>query len=296
MAELHHFSYGWITPAFSYALSVLGSLLALVCTARARDVQEPGRRARWLALAAWSLGGTGIWVMHFMAMVGFDVPGSPVRYDVVTTIASWVTAIVVVGIGLFIVGFGRRSVLKVLVGGLFTGVGVAAMHYTGMAALRIEGAVGYDRRLVLASVIIAVVAATVALWFTITLRRAVALFVAALIMGVAVNGMHFTGMAGLRVTLHDVPGSVTGVRALIFLGPIMLFVLMVVITLAYALLRSTGAEEADWAYPGTTPPAEPEPASIWTGTPGARPVPGQRNGVPPSSRAPSQGFVRARSR
>jgi NO-binding membrane sensor protein with MHYT domain len=199
-------------------------------------------------MAAWALGGTGIWVMHFMAMLGFTVPGSPVRYDVMTTIASWVTAIVVVGIGLFIVGFGKRSALKVIAGGTFAGVGVAAMHYTGMAAMRLNGTVGYDRRLVAASVVIAVVAATVALWFTVTLRRGAAIGVAALIMGLAVNGMHFTGMAAMRVHLDDVPDPVSGVNALMFLGPIMLFVLLVVITLAYALLRSTGGETS-WTYP-----------------------------------------------
>ena len=286
MAEIHHFTYGWITPVFSYALSVLGSLLALVCTARARSTVEPGRRARWLALAAWALGGTGIWVMHFMAMLGFTVPGSPVKYDVATTIASWVTAITVVGIGLFIVGYGKRSAFKVVVGGTFAGVGVAAMHYTGMAAMRIEGNVGYDRRLVAASVAIAVVAATVALWFTITLRRAVAIGIAALIMGVAVNGMHFTGMAAMRVRLSDTANGLSGVPALLFLGPIMLFVMLVVITLAYAMLRSTSSE-VPWAY--SEPPAEhpttpppPRPSGVVT-------PPRQR-----TSHRPGAGYVRSR--
>jgi NO-binding membrane sensor protein with MHYT domain len=253
VAEVQHFTYGWITPAFSYALSVLGSLLALVCTARARSLDNPVRRARWLALAAWALGGTGIWAMHFIAMLGFSVPGSPVRYDTMTTIASWVTAVVVVGIGLFIVGFGRRSAGKVVAGGVFAGVGVAAMHYTGMAAMRLNGQLQYDRRLVAASVGIAVVAATVALWFTVTLQRAGTIVLAALIMGVAVNGMHFTGMAALHVHLTETPALVSGVNALVFLGPIMLFVLLVVITLAYAMLRSTSGE-ISWTYPQAPEP------------------------------------------
>ncbi|HEX5994371.1 MAG TPA: MHYT domain-containing protein [Jiangellales bacterium] len=276
MAELHHFSYGWITPAFSYGFSVLGSLLALVCTARAREVEQPARRAGWLALAAWSLGGTGIWVMHFMAMIGFDVIGTPVRYEVVPTIASWAVAIVVVGVGLFIVGFGRRSALKLIGGGVLTGVGVAAMHYSGMAAMRVAGTVSYDRQLVLASVTIAVVAATVALWFAMTLRRAFAIGLAALIMGVAVNGMHFTGMAGLRVHLHDVAGGVTGVPALTFVGPIMVFVLLVVITLAYALLTSTG--ESDYVRPYPDMAAAPGAPVGW-GRP-APPVAGPRRPTP----------------
>jgi NO-binding membrane sensor protein with MHYT domain len=257
MAEVHHFTYGWITPAFSYGLSVLGSLLALICTARARGAgTDRGRRARWLILAAWALGGTGIWVMHFMAMLGFDVPGSTVRYDIGTTVASWAAAIIMVGIGLFIVGYGRPRVAKVLAGGLLTGVGVAGMHYTGMAAMRVGGTIGYDRRFVTGSVVIAVVAATVALWFTVKLSRGPALVAAALIMGIAVNGMHFTGMAGLRVRLSPTDAQVPGVQAAVFIGPIMLFVLLVVITLAYAMLRSTADEpERGWTY--REPPPEP---------------------------------------
>src|SRR5262245_32793363 len=127
--EVHHFTFGLITPAFSYAFSVLGSLLALVCTARAQSLQEPKRKARWLILAAWALGGTGIWVMHFMAMLGFSVPDSPVRYNVGLTVTSWVAAIAVTGFGLFIAGFGKPSIIKVILGGCVTGSGVAIMHY-----------------------------------------------------------------------------------------------------------------------------------------------------------------------
>ncbi len=72
--HVDHFSYGWLTPGLAYFLSVLGSLLGLVCTVRARAMIDNARRARWLVLAAWAIGGTGIWVMHFMAMIGFSVP------------------------------------------------------------------------------------------------------------------------------------------------------------------------------------------------------------------------------
>src|SRR5215216_4908689 len=104
MAEIHHFAYGWVTPALAYALSVLGSLLGLICAARVRDVPPGRQRVRWLTLAALSIGGTGIWVMHFMAMLGFSVDGTLIRYDVPTTALSAVVAVTVVGIGLFVVG------------------------------------------------------------------------------------------------------------------------------------------------------------------------------------------------
>src|SRR5438045_8083772 len=107
MTEVHHFAHGVVNPAAAYVLAFLGSLLGLHCTVRARGADSRGRRARWLVLAGFSIGG-GIWLMHFMAMLGFDVPASPVRYDPVFTAASAVSAIAVVGAGLFIAGTGRR--------------------------------------------------------------------------------------------------------------------------------------------------------------------------------------------
>jgi len=240
--HVNHFSYGLLTPGLAYALSVLGSLLGLVCTARARRIADSGRRARWLVLAAWAIGGTGIWVMHFMAMIGFSVPGLPVRYDVTITLASFIAAIVVVGIGLFIVGFGRPSAIKIIAAGVFTGVGVAAMHYTGMAAMRVPAAVQYDRTLVAASVGIAVVAATVALWFTVTLRRWWLITIAALIMGIAVSGMHYTGMYALRLFSEVNGRQIEGITPITFVGPIAVFVIAVIVVLFGALLNRAEAD------------------------------------------------------
>lgn len=199
-------------------------------------------RSRWLLLAAWAIGGTGIWVMHFMAMLGFSVEGITIRYDLATTFASWITAIVVVSIGLFIVGFGRPHPVKIILAGIFTGSGVAAMHYTGMAAMRMPAHVHYDRTLVIASVVIAIVASTVALWFTVTLKRGWVLFVAALVMGIAVNGMHFTGMFAMSVTPE--PGAATaGFMPILFVAPIALFVIIVFVALLTALINRTGSSD-----------------------------------------------------
>jgi len=246
MASLHQFSYGLITPVLAYALSFLGSLLGLVSTSRARQSPTRQQRARWLVLAAWAIGGTGIWVMHFMAMLGFTVTGSAVRYDIETTIASWLTAVIVVGAGLFIVGYNRPSTLKVLLGGALTGLGVAAMHYSGMDAMHVDGSVGYSRNLVLASVLIAVVAATVALWFTLVVRKPVAIVASAAIMGVAVCGMHYTGMFAMRVHLHDAGGALEGVDPMAFLVPILVFVILVAVALVYALLATPSQRDRDF--------------------------------------------------
>jgi NO-binding membrane sensor protein with MHYT domain len=179
--------------------------------------------------------------MHFMAMIGFTVPGQPLRYDIPLTIASWITAITVVAIGLFIVGFGRPRPAKIFLAGLITGFGVAGMHYTGMAAMHVPAHVNYDHNLVIASIAIAVVAATVALWFTVTLTRGWAIAIAALIMGVAVAGMHYTAMYALRVS-GVVARPIEGMLPSTFLVPIVIFVVAVLAVLMVSLLNRRGAD------------------------------------------------------
>ncbi|MER7269837.1 MHYT domain-containing protein [Micromonospora carbonacea] len=268
MAEINHFEYGWITPALSYALSVLGSFLGLVCAGRIRAAATTGQRVWWGTLAAWAIGGTAIWSMHFMAMLGFAVEGTRIRYDVPITVASALIAVVAVGIGLAIVGTGRVSALRIGIGGGLTGAGVVAMHYTGMAAMRLGGSLGYDGVRVALSVAIAVVAATVALWLAVTVRRVLAVVASALVMGVAVNGMHFTGMSALSVRLHEQHDDVTGAGFSTLLVPIVLAVILVVVGLVYALLAApTEEDRAGAAYldarradPAGSAAADPQPA------------------------------------
>jgi MHYT domain (predicted integral membrane sensor domain) len=282
---IDHFSYGAVTPTLSYTLSVLGSLLGLVCTARARAMEDSRRRARWLLLAAWSIGGTGIWVMHFMAMLGFSVAGIPIRYDLATTVASWLTAVVVVAIGLFIAGFGQPGPVKIVMGGVITGLGVAAMHYTGMAAMRMPAIVHYDQTLVAASIAIAVVAATVALWFTVTVRRGSMILIAALVMGVAVNGMHFTGMFAMSVEPDPSPGPVTGLMPIYFVAPIALFVILVVIVLLTALISRGGMDDSEsGSEPGTDALTRRLLAEAATPRPGSAGAPGAAAPTRPGSR------------
>ena len=243
-SEVHHFTYGPITPILAYALSVLGSLLGLTCTARARRLAPGAKRAGWLMMAAWAIGGTGIWTMHFMAMLGFGVVGSGVRYDVGMTLLSAIIAICVVGIGVFIAGLGKASILRVVFGGLFTGLGVAMMHYTGMFAVQVDGTIRYNRNLVIASFIIAVVAATVALWFTLVMVKPAAIFGAALVMGVAVCGMHYTGMASVSVDAGGHNSVLHGAPIGTMLVPIIISVVLVVVMLFYALLSEPKEEDA----------------------------------------------------
>ncbi|MEU8185569.1 MHYT domain-containing protein [Micromonospora sp. NPDC049047] len=272
MADINHFEYGWITPALSYVLSVLGSILGLVCAGRIRTARTARQRAWWGLLAAWALGGTAIWAMHFMAMLGFAVEGTRIRYDVPLTAASTAIAVLAVGIGLGIVGTGRLNPVRLVAGGIFTGAGVASMHYTGMAAMRLNGSLGYDTIRVVLSVVIAVVASTVALWLAMTVRRGLAIFASALVMGIAVNGMHFTGMSALSVHRHEGVAGVTGAQASTLLVPIMVAVIFGVVGLLYALLAApTDDDRAAAAYldgrrvaqpAAATPAAAPDPVGL----------------------------------
>ena len=205
MIHVNNFANGALNPVLSYVVSCVGCFLGLRCTTRARACQGAAR-ARWLTLAALSIGTTGIWVMHFIAMLGFAIPGETIRYNVPVTILSMVIAVVVVGIGVFIVGFGRAGNGPLLLGGTIIGIGVASMHYLGMGAVRVQASLSYNYALVAASVIIAVIAGTAALWMALRLDSVWSTFIASLIAGVAVNGMHYTGMAAVQA--QAAPGLV----------------------------------------------------------------------------------------
>ena len=201
---------GTFTPLAAYLVACLGSALGLMSTERARNAARAPRNW-WLAVAAVSIGGLGIWAMHFTAMLGTWM-GANVAYDIPVTLLSMVVAIVVVGIGLFIVRHGHRDerLWPLIAGGLVTGLGVAAMHYTGMSGIVIGANVTYDALRVVLSIVIAVVAATAALWFTSNVRGPLAVVGASLVMGLAVTGMHYTGMHAMNIVLDPSAPIIAG--------------------------------------------------------------------------------------
>ncbi|WP_189919948.1 MHYT domain-containing protein, partial [Kitasatospora xanthocidica] len=219
MGAIHHADHGWVTPAVSYFVACLGSFVALR-SARWALVSKGRTRAVWLLFASTSLG-AGIWSMHFIAMLGFSVTGAEITYQPGLTVLSLLVAVAVVGVGLFTVGYWRsQPVLALLAGGLTTGLGVAAMHYLGMAAMVLPGHLGYDQTTVWLSVGIAVFAATAALWAALNIRGTLAVLSAAPVMGVAVCAMHYTGMAALSVRLDESQSTQGGVMALQFIFPL----------------------------------------------------------------------------
>jgi NO-binding membrane sensor protein with MHYT domain len=232
VVSIHNFSYGLLNPGLAFAMSCLGGFLGLRCMILARAYRGAAR-ARWLVLASVSIGAVGIWSMHFIAMLGFTIPGEPIRYNVLETIASMLLAVGVVGAGLFFVGFGTGELhRRLLIGGVIIGVGIAAMHYVGMAAMSMPGSMSYRLPLVALSVLIAIAAGTAAIWGGTWVRSVAATAGAAIVMGIAVTGMHYTGMAALRVTgglmpstgIDGVPSvsDVSGATAATFLIPLLM--------------------------------------------------------------------------
>src|SRR5215813_4842011 len=243
MAEVEQFSYGVTNPILASVMAYVGCLLGLACTAHARTLANTRQRARWLLGGSVAIGGAGIWLMHMMAMLGFEVEGSPMRFNPWLITASLVIAIAVVTSGIFLVGYGPRSVPRLLVGGVLTGIGVSGQHLTGMAAVHINGSLSLDPRLLGVSVGISVVASTTALWFTLSARRGVQFLGAAAIMAVAVTGMHYTAMAALRVDVDEMPHMVLGVDPTTFVLPILLMSIATAVCLLFCALNVMGDED-----------------------------------------------------
>jgi NO-binding membrane sensor protein with MHYT domain len=244
MLPVHNFQLGLLTPVIAYLVSCLGAFLGLRCTTRARACQGAAR-ARWLLLAAVSIGATGIWVTDFVAMLGFAVPGKVIRYNVPVTVLSMLIAVIGVGAGLLIVGFRREGRPTLILAGLITGVSVASMHYTGMAAMQIPARMTYNPALLALSVIIAIVVATMAFWAALRLHGVLSTLGTALILGAAVTGMHYTGMAATQVfRAPRLSGmNMGGVMAMGFLLPLITGIGIVTFILIWSLAMSPTAEE-----------------------------------------------------
>ncbi len=159
--------------------------------------------------------GTGIWSMHFIGMLAFHLPIEMV-YDLGLTAASYVIAVVVSGFALVIFRRNDPTIRGIAVPGLFIGFGICAMHYTGMAAMQMSPAIDYDPVLFGASVFIALGAAMAALWIAFSLPQGHRhhrwhKLVAASVMGAAIVGMHYTGMAAANFS-HDAVSLASGPR------------------------------------------------------------------------------------
>ncbi len=202
---------GYYNPqlvALSIAIAILASYTALGLAGRVSQSGATRRKAwTWLIAGALSMG-TGIWAMHFVGMLAFHLP-IEIGYDIVTTTLSMLVAIIVSAVALFVLRRPKVTTRDLVIGALLMGTGIVAMHYTGMAAIRMFPPITYDTGLFIASAVIAVGASFAALWIALRLRHSTSKYAplaklgSAGIMGLAITGMHYTGMGAARFA----PGS-----------------------------------------------------------------------------------------
>jgi NO-binding membrane sensor protein with MHYT domain len=179
--------------ALSYLVAVLGSYTGLQL-AIGIPAAHSSRERTQAVIASGAAIGVAIWAMHFIAMLACQMDVQ-VTYDVPLTAFSAVIGMVSCMAGLAIAGSGVFSWPKLGMAGVFMGLGVGGMHYTGMAAMRMAATTQYDTGIVALSLLIAIVASCAALWLAFNMRGAAQMLGSALVMGVAVCGMHYVGMA-----------------------------------------------------------------------------------------------------
>jgi PAS domain S-box-containing protein len=196
-------SYNAALVAFSILIAILAAYAALALSARVNAVRGRFRLA-WLAGGSVAMG-LGIWSMHFVGMLAFRLP-VPTTYDVPLWLLSMVVAVGASLLALWVASRASVPASARIAAGVLMGVAIAGMHYVGMAAMRIPGHIRYLPPLVAASIAIAIAASCAALWLFLRFRADESgrgqrmKWWAAVVMGLAISGMHYTAMAAARFT------------------------------------------------------------------------------------------------
>lgn len=244
-AAMHHND--WLV-GLSFVIAAFGSYAALDMAERLRRA-DPRHAVLWQFGGAAALGGS-IWSMHFVGMLAFQTV-VPVTYDPVLTFLSLAIALGFVAFGLQIVRLGVLRRASLISAGAVVGLGVAAMHYTGMAAMRLTGEVGYAPLLWVLSIVIAMAAATAALWLALNVHALWQRVVAAVVMAVAIGGMHYTGMAATVITVDllapPVVGGMSGAPLATVVAGATFALLMMALIVAFFDRRLSAAAEREAA-------------------------------------------------
>ena len=244
--HVHHFDMGLWLLFLAYIVSVTGSVVGLACTRLSAAASDERRSA---ALARHGVdrhrrGGDLADAFHRDARLRDPEQRGPVPPRMDGRVGGAVD-----------LGSVRRAdhhrpdrhLRRLIAGGVITGLAVALMHYTGMWAVQIQGTISYNKGLVALSILIAVVAATAALWFTLVLESPVLRFAAGLVMGVAVVGMHYTGMAAVRVTVDHTAPVPGGPEVFSFLFPVFVIgLLALAVPITAVMLASDRVATEKW--------------------------------------------------
>jgi NO-binding membrane sensor protein with MHYT domain len=237
-------SYDPTLVMLSIFVAITGALTGLAVTA---GYDRSGRRNYALSIikGAVIIGGS-IWSMHFVAMLAVRLPIA-INYNFVKTIFSLYIAMVGTGLGLFIVSKRRLGAVSVPTGGLLMGAAIGGMHYLGMDAIQGCG-LTYSRGGVLASVVIAVTASAIALWFTFRRRGTTETLFGGLMLGLTIPSMHYTAM--VATTFVSLPTTFTSTAPMLsqdtlaFIIATSTFVICGIFLFLFSSLAISGAEPA----------------------------------------------------
>jgi diguanylate cyclase (GGDEF)-like protein/PAS domain S-box-containing protein len=191
--------YDPVLVLFSIAVAIFASYGSLLASQHVSVCKTATARRLWIVSSSFCLG-LGVWSMHFVGMLAFSLPCSS-TYNPTITLLSMIPGILASSLALNIISHHKPSSVRLVTGGLLIGIGISAMHYSGMAAMRLNGLIRYDVHLFLLSVFIAIALAILALWIKFRLQSWLAnsnwgvMTTSAVLMGLAVSGMHYTAMA-----------------------------------------------------------------------------------------------------
>ncbi|MFG0408242.1 putative bifunctional diguanylate cyclase/phosphodiesterase [Pseudomonas sp. FYR_11] len=208
-----------LTGSYSSSLVLISLCVAILASYTALDLAGRIATAKGRAAHLWMFGGAlamgmGVWSMHFVGMLAFSLP-IDLGYDLGLTAFSLLIAVLSSGFALWLVSQPSLPGLQLAFGALIMGAGIACMHYTGMAAMRMLPGIDYDPTLFGASLLIAVGASAAALWIAFRLRAHTPYVrqirgLAAVLMGLAIVGMHYTGMAAANFPDGSFCGALAG--------------------------------------------------------------------------------------
>src|SRR5882724_5771 len=236
-----------VTGTHDPYLVVLSILVASFASYTALDLGGRVGAARgfarrvWLVAAATTMG-SGIWSMHFVAMLALIMP-IPMYYDIGLTTLSLVVAILVTSGGFYVISRPSAAHFRLVLGGIFMGLGIVTMHYTGMAAVRWHTELTHDRLFVALAVLIAIGASTAALWLASRTTDLWQRLGAAVVMGLAISGMHYTAMHAVIFTAHGPFHEASGRASLDQINLAMAVAGTTFVILAFALIASQSEQK-----------------------------------------------------
>lgn len=210
--------YDFILVIASYFVAVIASFSAIYFGTRVRKLSSGSSRSFWLSAGAFCLG-AGIWSMHFVGMSAYKMPmNMTMSFDFSLTAMSFVAALAASGLALWVISREKVATYQLIASAVVTGMGIFTMHYTGMFAMKMQPAIQYDTLIVFVSGVIAVAASGAALLICRNIERVpenYSLWVklaAALVMGIAICGMHYTGMAAISFPMDSMAASSNTLR------------------------------------------------------------------------------------